>query len=352
MDVKMDMNKKALHLLFLMMLFCVSCRVSVPSPVAGTGHAEYFEIAGGVVISVSPTDGRRDTLDVSEPYKRIVCMSSTHVAYLSHIGCQDDIVGVNGLKYISDEVVRSSSKVQEVGDLDYEKVLSLKPDLLVASGDGMADYSRLEPFGIKVFHVYDYMERHPLARAGYVRLFGALTGHRESADSLFSSISERYDSLSALTSSLESKPSVLVNVPYKDAWYLPGKDSYLARLIEDAGASVAGSCDGTVSGVMTVEKAFALSQNSSFWLNPGWSRSLDELRAEHPLFPDFAVLREGHVYNNILRAGPDGGNDYYESGAVRPDLVLEDLINIFHPELMGKMKNVSPEDLHYYIELH
>lgn len=29
-----------------------------------------------------------------------------------------------------------------------------------------------------------------------------------------------------------------------------------------------------------------------------------------------------------------GGNDYYESAVVNPDIVLRDLVKIFHPELV------------------
>ena len=41
---------------------------------------------------------------------------------------------------------------------------------------------------------------------------------------------------------------------------------------------------------------------------------------------------------------PNGGNDYWESGVVHPDLVLRDLVKIFHPELV-------PEEFVYYRRL-
>lgn len=331
----------------------VSCRTVPDRQTAWTGRAVYFEIGDSCVVTISPRDGHRDTLDVSTAYKKIVCMSSTHVACLSALGRQADIVGVNGLRYISDPEVRLSDSVSDTGDLDFEKVISIRPDLLVASGDGMTDYSRLIPFGIRVIHLYDYMEHHPLARAEYVRLFGALTGCLPQADSVFAEVSARYERLSAMAVQAGSRPSVLLNAPYGDSWFVPGKDSYFARLVSDAGADVAGARDGAESGVITAEKAYELSRTAAFWLNPGWCRTLDELRSAHPLFPSFGVLGTGRVFNNILRASGDGGNDFFESGAVRPDLVLEDLVHIFHPELYrDEMNNVSPQGLHYYIELH
>ncbi|KAA4018555.1 iron ABC transporter substrate-binding protein, partial [Bacteroides ovatus] len=42
----------------------------------------------------------------------------------------------------------------------------------------------------------------------------------------------------------------------------------------------------------------------------------------------------GEVYNNNARTNTAGGNDYYESAVVNPDIVLRDLVKIFHPELV------------------
>ena len=127
--------------------FClVSCRVAVIQGDGGMDYASCFDLTGNSVITIAPVDGHRDMLEVSEPFSRIVCLSSTHVACLSALGRQDAVAGVNGLRYLSDTVLRSSAHVQEVGDLDLEKVVAMKADLVVASGGGMDDYSRLDAF--------------------------------------------------------------------------------------------------------------------------------------------------------------------------------------------------------------
>ena len=53
-------------------------------------------------------------------------------------------------------------------------------------------------------------------------------------------------------------------------------------------------------------------------------------------FSDLPVVQEGRVYNNNARISQGGGNDYWESGTVRPDLVLGDLIKVFHPGLLSE----------------
>ena len=65
------------------------------------------------------------------------------------------------------------------------------------------------------------------------------------------------------------------------------------------------------------------------------------MKTVNPKFADAKAVRERTVYNNNLRLTPTGGNDYWESAVVHPDMVLRDLIHIFHPELV-------PDSLYYY----
>ena len=50
-------------------------------------------------------------------------------------------------------------------------------------------------------------------------------------------------------------------------------------------------------------------------------------------FALFLAVRTGRVYNNNAKVNAAGGNDYWETGVARPDLVLADLISVIHPEL-------------------
>jgi len=65
----------------------------------------------------------------------------------------------------------------------------------------------------------------------------------------------------------------------------------------------------------------------------GTCRSLAELAAFDDRYRLVRAFQERHVYNNDLRINPGGGNDFWETGGTNPDLVLADLIRIFHPEL-------------------
>lgn len=354
---------------------CISC---ISSHSAGTGDsgggisascefARYFDIPGrDTIVTITPaaggTAGRRDTLVLARPAAKIVCMSSTHVACLSAIGADSAICAVSGVRYISDKAIRrrhSETKnaapaeirhpLYDIGyenTIDYERIISLAPDIVVAysvSGAEPQYISKLRSLGLTVLVLHDYSEDHPLGRAEYVRLFGAMTGRLEAADSLFTQVRDRYLSMAVPDS--PDKVRVLINVPYSDAWYVPGKQNYMSRLVADAGGEILGAADGVSgSGMISLEQAYSLSAGADIWLNPGHCRSRRELASVHQLFPSFGPLAKGlPVYNNTLRVNSGGGNDFWESGAVRPDLVLEDLLDIF--------AGPSGKPLHYFLRL-
>lgn len=328
---------------------------------ASSAYARYFDILDNPVrvVVMSPYDAAADTLMIDRPLDNLICMSSSHVAALSAIGADSVITAVSGIRYISDPAIRQRWRETESGmegnslydigyeaDLDYERIMKLKPDLLLTytvSGAEPQYIIKLRSLGIPVLVLHDHLEEHPLARAEYLRLFGALTGRQQQADSLFNIVSERYNEL--CDNELESSKRLLLNIPYGDAWYIPGGESYMAQLVRDAGGEVLGAVPGASrSSVITMEQAYILSQDADIWLNPGHCRTREELSRIHQLFPNFGPLADGlPIYNNTLRTTPEGGNDFWESGAVRPDLILEDLRNI--------ISGNQPDSLNYYIKV-
>lgn len=90
-----------------------------------------------------------------------------------------------------------------------------------------------------------------------------------------------------------------------------------------------------------------LTAQADMWLNAGSAASLGELKSQFPKFTNTRCVRNGAVYNCNKRLNVAGGNDYWESGVVQPDVVLHDLIAIMHPEVLDE----NDRELHYYQHL-
>ena len=124
--------------------------------------------------------------------------------------------------------------------------------------------------------------------------------------------------------------------------------SYVARLIADAGGDYLYRANDTNRSMpIDLEEAYLLTSQADVWLNVGSVASLDELKTRYPRFADVPCVRKGAVYNCDKRLTPRGGNDYWESGVLRPDVVLHDLIVILHPEVLEE----SDRTLCYYRRL-
>lgn len=282
--------------------------------------------------------------------KRIVCMSSSYIAMLDALGQVNRIVAVSGIDYVSNPyILAHKDSIKDMGpEMNYELLLGLKPDIVLLYGIGDAQTAitdKLKELSIPYIYMGEYLEESPLGKAEWMVVLSELTDSREKGIEIFSEIPKRYLSLKALTESVGQCPTVMFNMPWNDSWVMPSTKSYMAQLVADAGAEYIYKENSSNSSTpIGLETAYELIQKADYWINVGSATSLDELKTVNPKFADAKAVRERTVYNNNLRLTPTGGNDYWESAVVRPDMVLRDLIHIFHPELV-------PDSLYYYRHL-
>jgi iron complex transport system substrate-binding protein len=137
------------------------------------------------------------------------------------------------------------------------------------------------------------------------------------------------------TKTIATKPTVFLNAPFNGEWWTPGNNTYLTRFLQDAGAAYLWADDPSDgSSILAFEAIYEKAAEADYWLHPGQCNSLKELLAVDERLGQFKAFQAGRVYNNNARVNRYGGNDYWESGLTRPDMVLADLIKIFHPELV------------------
>ena len=114
---------------------------------------------------------------------------------------------------------------------------------------------------------------------------------------------------------------------------MPGGSSYMAKMLQDAGAQYFYETDSTKGSLpLNVETVLNNFASADVWLNCNFN-SIDELLAADSKHALFNAVKSGNVYNFNKRLLPSGANDYWESAVVRPDWLLKDLIAILHPQL-------------------
>lgn len=308
---------------------------------------------------VFDTSASNNVQRIEGPAQRIVCMSSSYVAMLTAIGRSELTVGVSGIDFISDEYVNANrDKVRDVGydnNIDYEMLITLAPDIVLLYGVNAASAMelKLRELGIPYTYIGEYVESSPLGKAEWVVAIAEIAGCRASGEEFFAEIPERYNRLKELASQSNSRPKVMVNTPYADSWYMPSTQSYIARLIDDAAGDYLYDRDtDNTSAVVDNEEAYLMAASADRWINVGQLHSLGELRSRYPKLASIECVRGGNVFNCTRRLSPRGGNDFWESGVIRPDRILGDLIKIFHPELSHSADEpLLAGELYYYTQL-
>jgi iron complex transport system substrate-binding protein len=278
------------------------------------------------------------------PLKKIICMSTTHLAMVAALGEEGAITGVSGTDLIYD--TRISQRIREglIYDVGYESgmnnelIISLSPDLIMIYGIGSesAGYTgKIKELGIKVMFNADYLETDPLGKAEWIKLFGALFCKEKMADSIFISVSESYNRTKAyISQNSKERPEVLLGLPFRDTWFVSPGNSYAGQFIEDAGGNYLwDNTESSVSMPYSIEDVFLRALKADYWLNIGSVSSKREISSLDSRLGSIPCYRDGNIYNNNKRISPSGGNDYWESGIINPQLILKDIAAILHPEL-------------------
>jgi iron complex transport system substrate-binding protein len=289
------------------------------------------------------------------PLQHVVCLSTTHIGFLDALGSLHTVCGLSGTVYVSNDSIKnglSSKRIREVGNeqgLNYEAIVQLKPDVVFAYGVGSeinAQMNKLRDLGIPTVLVGEYLEQSPLGKASWIKFFGAFFEKEVLAGTIFDEIRKNYESVKSSVANVTLKPSVLTGLPFKDTWWIAGGQSNLAVLIQDAGGKFLWRENLSKEAFpVSLEEVFLRASGADFWINCGTAASLSSLMSFDPRFSALPAVKKLQVYNNNLRSTPAGGNDYWESGVMHPDLILSDLVRIFHPEVSGK------GGFHYYRKL-
>jgi iron complex transport system substrate-binding protein len=280
--------------------------------------------------------------DIVVPIKGLAASSTTHAGFLSAIGAGDRLLGCNNPERLYDTLLinrfNKGDLVRTGRDNGYnlEYLIATKPDVVLQSGvDGQfKPDARLTEMGIPVMFILEWMESTPLGRAEWIKVFGVITGKSREADSLFRLVEYKYQLSAKLGCESPEKIKVLTGNVFKGTWYMPGGKNYMTRFFEDAGMDyIYRISDQAASLALSFESVVYQLAEAPVWISVNVD-SLSQLIAAEERYSVFRAVKEQRVYSIFNRVNTKGGNDYWESAVVRPDLMLADLLAIAHPELV------------------
>lgn len=283
------------------------------------------------------------------PCEKIICLSSTQLAYFFELGDISNIVGINSSRYLFNEEMNdrvTSGKVKRIGkegNFNLEVVAALDPDVILVSPYKRGGFDALTNMGIPIVPVASFNERTPLGRAEWIKMMALFTGQEETADSIFQEVEERYFELKKLAKEAGQRPSVFSGKVRSGSWYAPGGDSFYAHFFRDAGAEYVIQDNKQGASPLDFESIYQKAANADFWrlVHPEKDGlTLREFLEQDTRYADFKAAREGNILLCNIREKP-----FYELSAMKPDVILTDYIYHFHPGLLTDYKPFFYEKL-------
>ena len=283
---------------------------------------------------------------VEVPIERTLVMTMLQLSNFSALDALDIVRGITGTKNLFNKDIRQRVKdgrmvkIGMEGNFDTELILAAHPEVIFISPFKRGRYDAIKETGITLIPHLGYKELTPLGQAEWIRFVGMFIGKEHEADSIFAGIESRYNGLRQRVDSLINlksqtsniKPTVFSGEMHGGNWYAVGGKNSLAQIFRDAGAQYVFDNDDTGGVNIEFEEMYAAAANADYWriLNSyEGDFSYDALKASEPRNELFKAFKEKKVIYCNMKQTP-----YYEKSPVMPDVLLSDLVAIFHPELM------------------
>ncbi|MBO7119931.1 MAG: ABC transporter substrate-binding protein [Bacteroidaceae bacterium] len=287
---------------------------------------------------------------VKVPIARTICMTALQLSNFTALDAHDIVKGITGTKNLFNKDINQRAKDGRIvkigmeGEFDTELILAANPDVIFISPSKRGGYDAIQETGITLVPHLGYKELDPLGQAEWLKLVGLFIGKEQEANDVFAGIERRYNNLKAKvnalchaqnadgTSSDDQRPTVFSGEMHYGTWHAVGGKNYLAQIFNDAGARYVIDDEETSGENLEFEKMYELAANADYWriLNsfPG-EFSYDALRVSEPRNTLFKAFKDRKVIYCNMKQTP-----YYELSPVMPDMLLKDLVAVFHPELV------------------
>ena len=276
---------------------------------------------------------------IETPVKSTICMTSLQLSNFIKLNELDAVVGITSTRHLFNQEMQKrldegkTHKIGIEGNFDNEIIMGINPDVILISPFKRGGYDALTEVGIPLIPHLGYKEMTPLGQAEWIKFIGLLIGEEEKANKVFSEIESRYMELTKLTSQVKKRPVVFSGELRGGNWYAVGGKSFLAQLFKDAGADYFLKDDVRSGGIsLDFETVYSQAAYADYWRIVNSYKgdfSYNTLQAEDIRYADFQAFKKKQVIYCNMSEKP-----FYESMPVEPEIVLADLIAIFHPQLL------------------
>ncbi len=282
-------------------------------------------LAGGCVFGpkkVTATDDAGRVITLERAPRKIVSMAPSNTEILFALGLGSRVVGVTNFCNYPPEAA-SVAKVGDSYSPDYEKIVSLEPDLVLAVGTADSQVVKgLEGYGLKVFVL---QTRTVSQVADDIELVGKICRAEKAAKDLADELRDRIRAVAGLKAGLPATELPTVFWCLDSELWTVGPKSFVADVIAMAGGRNVGADLGTDYGQFSMESL--LEVDPDVIIIPVLGASVPANLAKLAGWGTLTAVKEGRVYqvhpDVVSRPGP------------RIAEAVEEVAALLHPGVSG-----------------
>ena len=293
---------------------------------------------------------------VRTPVERVAVNYGFLEATLTTLDVEDRLVGVGGVKSYNDEI-RARARSGEVAQVGYgwhappsiDTLVSAQPDVFfTVLGDlGHAEhYERIKGLGVPVVPIFLEAETTYMGPVDYVRLLGMFVGKEDEANAYADIVAANVDTLKAHVADKPKKQVLSAWFAGSGRWMVTVRNAE-NQLLSDAGGvnPMALQDDIRLDDFRRVgsETLLARARDVDCWIIRD---THSQTFTDQDFLQHFKAWREGCLFASDGSTKPEADAfDYYETGPIRPDYVLRDLVRMLHPAASSEpFKYIQPDN--------
>ncbi|MBK9168394.1 MAG: ABC transporter substrate-binding protein [Bryobacterales bacterium] len=263
-----------------------------------------------------------------------------NVIAVVELGLEDRIVAMGG-GGVYHEPLRRRHEAGEIVSIGYsfhqsaniEPLVALRPGaifLLVPSLQWATGFERMRRLGLNAIPTFARDEPSYLGNAEWIKFSSLFFNTEAKANEVFDRVAARSEHWSQATAGRERPLAVWAEIAEPGFWNVLHK-SRESEFLQGSGARLIWDRLGPERVIrMSDETLIQLAADADFWITGDQTSQ----RWNPAVTSRIKAYRSGQVYHHHKRAiAKADAYDWYETPVVRPDLVLRDLVSLFHPEL-------------------